>query len=163
MVEIIDEGDWGHSFFEVYLDVNGNFDHLRSTTTGVFTVCFNEEDKVVLANNEPLGGHLENNETIEEALKRECLEEGGMKLLKWKYFGYYKITQKNTAPDTFKKMYPKESYLIFFLSKGKKIMEPYGEDVKGFQVVDKKDILNSKRFRHKLLHEGVKLYPQYIY
>lgn len=163
MLKIIDTGDWGHSLYEVYLDLNGNYDQLKSAATGAFTVCFDDEDKVVLTNNEPLGGHLEKGETVEEALRREALEEGGMELLKWKYFGYYKVTQKDTASDEFKKKYPNEGYLIFFLSKGKKTMEPYGNDVKSIQFVDKKNVLDSKSITHKLLLEGVKLYPSYIY
>ncbi|MDH4330085.1 MAG: NUDIX domain-containing protein [Candidatus Moranbacteria bacterium] len=40
------------------------------------------------------GGHIESGETIEQAMKRECKEEGGMEIEKFKLFGYRKIIAK---------------------------------------------------------------------
>lgn len=112
--------------------------------------------------NEPLGGHLELGESVEDALKREALEEGGMELDKWKYFGYYEIELKENAPKHYKDKYPNVGYILFFLAKGKKVMEPYGKDVKSSQTLSKEQILASKEVKHKMLLEGLKLYPDYL-
>lgn len=162
MTKLIDQGDWGHSNYECYLDLNGSFNDKVALTTGCFCVCINEVGNVVLANNEPLGGHIEQDETVEDALKREALEEGGMKLEKWKYFGYYKVEQKDTGPQLYKNKYPKEAYLLFFLAKGKKVIMPYGTDVKSSQELPIEEAINSKRISHKMLKEGLKLYPKYL-
>jgi len=62
------------------------------------------KDKFVLTRNhrgwEILGGHLEKGETIEDAFKREALEEGGFTAHRYKLFGYRKImTKKKTKND----------------------------------------------------------------
>lgn len=88
MRKLIQEGDWGHSVYKAYLDIGGDYEHLRDTTTSAFCVCFDNNGKVALANNDPVGGYVEPGESIEDALKREVLEEGGIKLEKWKYFGH---------------------------------------------------------------------------
>ncbi len=48
---------------------------------------------------EMLGGHIEKNETIEQTLFREALEEGGFKIDRYKLFGYRKITSKKPTID----------------------------------------------------------------
>jgi 8-oxo-dGTP pyrophosphatase MutT (NUDIX family) len=45
-----------------------------------------------------LGGHIEPNETIEQALMRECLEEGGFTPESYQLFGYRKISAKQPVP-----------------------------------------------------------------
>jgi 8-oxo-dGTP pyrophosphatase MutT (NUDIX family) len=58
--------------------------------------------QVVLTRNhrgwEMLGGHIEVGETIEEALLRESLEEGGFTPENYQLFGYRKITAKQPVP-----------------------------------------------------------------
>lgn len=66
----------------------------------VHAVCFLDKDTVVFsqkANGElgNLGGGFEKNETIEDVLKRELIEEGQLKLLSWNPFGYEKVTWLN--------------------------------------------------------------------
>lgn len=162
MLKLINSGDWGHSTFECYLDLNNKFVDKVPLTTGCFCVCINEKDNVVLANNEPLGGHREQGETIEDTLKREALEEGGIKLLRWKYFGYYKISQKTNASQDYKTKYPEKAYLLFFLAKGIKVSEPFGADVVSSQVLPIEEALNSQVITHAMLKEGLKLYPKYL-
>ncbi len=161
MLKLIDTGDWGHSAFEAYLDLDGNFDQYRSTATGAICICFDKENKVVLMNNQPIGGKLEKGETVEDALQREALEEVGFKLNEWKYFGHYKVTLRDTAPQKYMDKYPPIGYIIFFLATGEKVCEPYGEEATETQLMTVDEVLNSNEITHKMLKEGLKLYPQY--
>lgn len=162
MKQLINIRDWSHSTYRAYVDENSEYTDLQSKATGVVAVCFDENGKVVLMNNEPIGGHIERGETVEDALKRESLEEGGIKLEQWKFFGYYEIKLKDTAAQEYKDKYPSVGYILFFLAKGHKVVEPYGTDVKNTQVLDKEFILNSGKFQHEMLLEGLRLYPDYL-
>lgn len=63
-----------------------------------------EMRQVVLTRNhrgwEMLGGHIEPGETLQEALLRECLEEGGFVPEQFKLIGYRKITAKQPVPHS---------------------------------------------------------------
>ena len=162
MKRLINTKDWGHSSYEAYLDIDGDFTKLKSKATGVSVICIDADEKVVLMSNEPLGGHIEQGESIEEALKREALEEGGIELEKWKFFGFYELTLKENADQIYKDKYPKVGYILFFLAKGRKIIEPYGSDVKDPQSFEIASVLNSTKFSHDMLQEGLRLYPRYL-
>lgn len=162
MKQLINTKDWGHSIYKAYLDYTGDYNDIKNRVTGVVAVCVDENEKVVLMGNEPIGGHVNQGESIDDALKREALEEGGIELKKWKYFGYYEITQKETANKTYIDKYPKVGYILFFLAKGIKVMEPYGSDVKNPQAIDIKTVLNSDNYPHEMLIEGLKLYPSFL-
>lgn len=71
--------------------------------TAVYCLSILPQTKqVVLTRNhrgwEMLGGHVEPGETIEQALLRECLEEGGFTPESYQLFGYRKITAKQPVP-----------------------------------------------------------------
>lgn len=156
--KIVDKGDWGHSSYTAFIDPNMEIESIKDKVTGVSAVCFDEKNRVVLMNNEPLGGHIEPNESIEEALKREVLEEGGMELSEWKPYGYYKIIQKEGALDEFKRRYPKTAYILFYLAKGRQVRKPFGKDVISVQKIDATELLKSRDVKHKMLLEGVRLH-----
>lgn len=84
---LINTNDWGHSIYKAYLDIAASYSGFQNIATGVVAVCIDENEKVVLMSGEPIGGHIERGESVVDALKREALEEGGIKLEKWKYFG----------------------------------------------------------------------------
>lgn len=69
---------------------------------------------------------------------------------------------KDTAEQKYKDKYPKVGYILFFLAKGIKVMDPYGTDVKFPQALNINTVLNSNRFTHEMLQEGLKLYPKYL-
>ncbi len=162
MKKLINTKDWGHSTYTAYLDIDGSYALLEDRATGVVAVCIDENEKVVLMSGEPIGGHIEKGESVEDALKREAFEEGGIELEKWKYFGYYEVLLKDTAEQKYKDKYPKVGYILFFLAIGIKEMDPYGTDVKSFQTLDINTVLNSDNFPHEMLQEGLKLYPKYL-
>ena len=66
--------------------------------------------RIVLTRNhrgwEILGGHLEKGETVEEAFRREALEEGGFTAERYKLFGYRKITSKKKVKNERNFEYP---------------------------------------------------------
>jgi 8-oxo-dGTP pyrophosphatase MutT (NUDIX family) len=79
--------------------------------------------QVVLTRNhrgwEMLGGHIEPGETIEQALIRECLEEGGFAPENYQLFGYRKITAKQPVPHNQKEgsFYPfPHGYIPHFIA-----------------------------------------------
>jgi 8-oxo-dGTP pyrophosphatase MutT (NUDIX family) len=156
-------GDWGHSTYKAYLDIGSNFESLREKATGVATVCFTSRSTIVLTQHKNgafdlLGGKIESSETVEDALRREAMEEAGVKLLKWKYFGYYDIKQSDNAPEEYKERYPKEACILFFISEGKKTGEPSGEEVSGSREFEVEELRTGKVLDHVMLGEAIKIW-----
>lgn len=99
--------------------------------TAAFCVAFNAEDKIVLEREERgwgiLGGHIDGNESIEQALARECLEEGGFTVISPVLFGYRKIIAtspvRHPAPG---KAYPfPVSYIAYYYATSSaELLEP---------------------------------------
>lgn len=163
MKTFLTEGNWGHSNFEAYLDTSGNFEPLRSMTSGVVSICFTPKDKIVLTqrkdgNWDLLGGHLEKGESVENALTREALEEAGMKLTGWKYFGHYLIKQAPDAPKAYKDKYPKRAYILFFTADGKKVDAASGKEIRGSKEFSIEELRNSDILHHVMLDEAIKLH-----
>ncbi|HSW74678.1 MAG TPA: NUDIX hydrolase [Candidatus Saccharimonadales bacterium] len=77
------------------------------------------DGKVVLARSERgwgmLGGHIEDGETLETALRREALEEGGFIIARHKLFAVRKITAKVQASQRPGISYPfPVSYMAYY-------------------------------------------------
>jgi len=70
------------------------------------------------------GGHIEANETPEEALVRELREETGASAESFKLIGYLKIT--NEQENEHNKKYPKESCILVYKGYGAKIDTKHG-------------------------------------
>lgn len=91
-----------------------------------------QTNQVVLTRNsrgwEMLGGHIEAGETIEEALLRECLEEGGFVPDSYKLFGYRKITAKKPIPhnQSANSFYPfPHGYIPHFIATSSQPLQPH--------------------------------------
>jgi 8-oxo-dGTP pyrophosphatase MutT (NUDIX family) len=156
------KGNWEHSEFEAYLDIDGNFESLRQTTTAVVSVCFTRDNKVVLTHRKDgmfdlLGGKTKSEESVEDTLSREALEEGGMKLLSWKYFGHYRIKLLPDAPKRYKDKYPKISHILFFISQGEKVCVPFGKEIQGSREFSIEELKNSNILDHVMLKEAIKM------
>lgn len=163
MKTLLTTGDWGHSTFEAYLDLDGDFEPLRSSVTAVACVCFTHEGRIVLTQHigggfDLLGGKVEQGETIEDALHREALEEAGVLISEWRYFGFYKIKQQKDASREYVDRYPAESYILFFITKGRKVKEPTGEEIMDSKEFTVGELKNTKILDHVMLKEAIKLH-----
>ncbi|HET8669413.1 MAG TPA: NUDIX domain-containing protein [Candidatus Saccharimonadales bacterium] len=106
--------------------------------TAVYCLAILPETKqVVLTRNhrgwEMLGGHIESGETIEQALQRECLEEGGFTPEHYRLFGYRKVTAKQPVAHTQKEgsFYPyPHGYIPHFTATSTlPLQKPSGEEI----------------------------------
>lgn len=89
------------------------------TVTTPLTFPFTEDDKVLLAKDKsgwwnPVGGHIEEGETIDDTLLREADEEAGAVISDNKLVGYALIEQLNFD---FESKYPPVSIIPFYISK----------------------------------------------
>jgi 8-oxo-dGTP diphosphatase len=97
--ELIEVGSWSeNTSWELYKSPS-----LPSSTLCTAVMCVAIKDgKVVLARSQRgwgmLGGHIEDGETLEEALRREALEEGGFVIERYSPFAVRKIS--SLTPDT---------------------------------------------------------------
>ncbi|HEX6976848.1 MAG TPA: NUDIX hydrolase [Patescibacteria group bacterium] len=77
-----------------------------SPITQVYGVCFNDKNEILIARKEGMGewiipgGHPEKDETIEETLKREMIEEADIKVKNIKVVGVQKVNPKD-APEKY--------------------------------------------------------------
>lgn len=118
---LIETGKW------VWGDESVEWELYRSSTqpkpedcTAAFCVAITQDGRIVLEREERgwgiLGGHIDDGENIEQALARECLEEGGFMVNAPIMFGYRKIiAQKPITHPTPGKAYPfPVSYIAYY-------------------------------------------------
>ena len=142
------EGNWGDNiFWEFHLS---SFFPKRNLCSAVFALV-KYKDGIVLTKTyrgwEMPGGHIEKGETVEEALKRELLEEVGAYISKSKFIGYRKITAKKPIPvDEKRKLsYPFPiSYIPCYIVYSDKLIKPTGdkEEVLGAKVFSLEELKN---------------------
>ncbi len=71
------------------------------------------------------GGHIEDNVSPEECLKRECIEEGDVEIGNLKLIGYWKIKKLKKVESN--KKYPDEGYQLLYIAgrkRPKKLLRP---------------------------------------
>jgi 8-oxo-dGTP pyrophosphatase MutT (NUDIX family) len=107
-----------------------------------------DHNQIVLTRNhrgiEMLGGHVEVGESIEQAVLRECLEEGGFQVDNYRLFGVQKLRVTQRVPHPTKgRHYPFPlAYVPYFVATSRQpLQKPTGEEiieacVFGFDQVD---------------------------
>lgn len=80
---------------------------------------------------EMLGGHIEPGETVQQALMREALEEGGFRPQAIAPFGLTKVTARVPEPNNHHGgHYPQTSYIPYFIAiSSQPIQKPTGEEI----------------------------------
>ncbi len=102
--------------------------------TAVMCVAIADE-KIVLACSERgwgmLGGHIEEGESLDDALRREAVEEGGFIIDQHKLFAVRKITAKIPEPARSGKNYPfPTSYIAYYwATTSRPLQAPTGEEI----------------------------------
>ncbi|HSX33468.1 MAG TPA: NUDIX domain-containing protein [Candidatus Saccharimonadales bacterium] len=98
--------------------------------TAVLCVAISD-GKVILAQGTRgwgvLGGHIEANETLEQTLHRELMEEGGYQAETWQPFAVRKVTAKQPQPHQRPgQTYPfPVSYLVYYLATTNRPLVPH--------------------------------------
>lgn len=77
-----------------------------------------------------LGGHIEPDETIHNALVREALEEGGFHVQKYIQFGFMEVSaKKSVINEHHGGTYPRQTYTPFFIGMtDEPLVHPSGEE-----------------------------------
>lgn len=132
--QIFQTGQWG-DHIEWALRLTSD-EPTHELVTAVFCVAVTSDDKVVLARSERgwglLGGHVEDNETIPEALVRESQEEGGFTPSNPMLFAVRELTSHKPTPhQNPDKHYPfPTSYLMYYwAATTSPIIEPTGAEI----------------------------------
>jgi len=110
----------------------------RHLITSVFSLCFDEQDKLLLINHEHRGwdvpgGHVESGETLEESLYRELKEEAAANIYDASVFARIENQLGDIVPDGYRYPIP-TSYMICFISRLQEL-EPFDAE---FETTDRK-------------------------
>ena len=149
---LILSGNWKNTTFWNFF-ISSEIPENATATTATGLIIWN--DKIVLVENknrgwELPGGHIEEKETIEDALRRELYEEAGLKdILSAEIFGYNEIINPDTGKinKATSNLYPKYAYNIHYIIEPKN--KPIGcQDNScnriGFFDINSEEVLNSK-------------------
>lgn len=129
------EGQWGDNVsWEFYLSDEVP-DQQLCTAVFCLAVVTKNPERIVLARNqrgwEMLGGHLEPGESLEQATRREALEEGGFYISRFRPFGYRKvIAQTPIVNDHHEGYYPQVGYIPHYIATtSQELISPSGEEI----------------------------------
>lgn len=163
-MSVIGKGAWGDNLaWEVYETTTPPPAEL---CTAVMCVAV-REGKVVLARSVRgwgmLGGHIEDGESLEEALKREALEEGGFRIDNYGQFAVRKIVAKTpVSHERSSKAYPfPVSYITYYwATTSAPLVAPEGEEVLESGTFEQEEIGALETPDQAVIEAGWKAYKQ---
>lgn len=111
------KGTWGdgHADWEIHL--SNELPDLPMTAVG--GIYFQDEHVLLTHNHrgwDLTGGHIEEGESVEETLRREMLEEGGLHVSEFKLLGHYLIhNHKRSTNASTGELYPERGIIPYYL------------------------------------------------
>ena len=134
--------------------------------TAVYCLAvLSEQNAIVLTRNhrgwEMLGGHIEPDETLEAAMLRECLEEGGFVPEQYRMFGYRKLTSKRPVRHSQRGgHYPfPVAYIPHFVAVSTRPLQlPHGQDIIEHRAFTISEIRTLKTEHLPIIHAGLSVY-----
>jgi len=133
--------------------------------TAVFCLAITDDRKIVLARSKRgwglLGGHIEDGETLDDALTRESQEEGGFTPSSPRVFAHRKATAKSPIINQDRaRMYPfPESYIVYYWSTtDSPIVQPTGSEIIETSSFSLEDTLSLNTRDQLLIESGYETY-----
>jgi len=129
--------------------------------TAVYCLALTADDGIVLTRNhrgwEMLGGHVERGETIEAALFRECLEEGGYVPESYRLFGYRRVTAKRPTQSPLGGYYPFPTTYIphFVATSALPLQAPTGQEILEARVFAGHELEPMQLEQYRLIQTGL--------
>lgn len=111
---------------------------------------------------EMLGGHIEPNETLHDALVRECMEEGGYSPETFELFGYSKITAKKAVANGHHGgTYPLVTYIPHYIAISDiPLVGPTGDEVLESGVFSHAEIAGTGTAHSAIIDIGIQVYKE---
>jgi 8-oxo-dGTP pyrophosphatase MutT (NUDIX family) len=135
--------------------------------TAVYTLAIiRDTNQIVLTHInrgwEMLGGHIDPGETIEQAMRRECLEEGGFTPDAHLPFGYTKLNAKvPMANDHHGGFYPQTGYIPHFIAvTDQPLLTPSGVEILGSGSFTLADISKLNSAHEAVIRVGIEQYAR---
>ena len=134
MKRLVEEGSWGNDIsWELY---HSNEQPDETLCTAIFCIALDSNSRIVMMRAERgwgmLGGHIEEGESLVEALSRESIEEGGFTPKQPHFFGFRKIISSRPMASQYPaKSYPfPTSYILYYwATTDEEIVAPSGIEV----------------------------------
>ena len=158
------EGQWGDNVsWEFYLS-DEMPDEQLCTAVFCLAVLTKNPERIVLARNkrgwEMLGGHIEPGEDLEQAARREALEEGGFYVSRLRPFGYRKVIAR--APivnDHHGGYYPPVGYIPHYIATtDRELVDPSGEEILESRVFNAESLPEMDGFQTAIALAGLKAF-----
>ena len=153
---------WDNKEYKLIWHDCDSFDELKGKDLQQsYGVCFCGNKLVIVSNNGKwslVGGHIENDETPEEALVREVQEETNMKVLKQIPIGYQEVVKPDRTID-----YQLRSFCIVSPI-GEFVKDPAGSvtEIKLIDPKEYKNYFNWGKIGDRIMERAIEIYTNLI-